>query len=76
MNMMLLKGCVSQLREMQASSEMTLADRKRLNTVIEDLESLQAALAAESDVNRRRDLVAQYVERAASMILKILIDLD
>jgi len=72
----LLNSCIFQLREMLASGGMTLADRRRLHQVIEDLEALRTALACERDDSKRRALIAQCVELVARVLAKVFFDTD
>lgn len=70
----LLKSCISRLREMQHSSEMTLADRDQVSSVIASLETLERELVDEHDEAKRLDRIFQCVEHVSRILAKIFLD--
>ena len=70
----LLKSCISKLKEMLHSSEMTLADKSQLRSVIARLETLDRDLADEQDQAKRRTLIFQTVEHVARIAVSIFLD--
>ncbi len=70
----LLRSCISRLRDMLFSCGMTLADRRRLRIIIEDLEALPPPPRTETDEEVRRNLIDRFVEIASRLALKYLFD--